>query len=58
MNVQKSIINNLRGIVSDWLLSVALNIAPQHDKEQLALAISNYFKSTTAAMWLRSPSRT
>lgn len=36
-------IDNLRGILSDWLLERALDICPRSEKTPLAIAIRDYF---------------
>lgn len=37
-----TVLHNLRGIVSDWLLAMALSAAPRTEKAELATAITAY----------------
>jgi hypothetical protein len=42
MSDRHTVFTDIRGIISDWLLNLALTVAPKDDKPALASAIHQY----------------
>lgn len=43
----KKIVFHLRGIISDWLLYIAMIVAPKQEQARLAMIIKKYMEGIT-----------
>ena len=59
MNRRRTVFSDFRGIVSDWLLNLALTVAPDEDKADLAAVLNSYQRTVLAkyAPRMRKPVR-